>query len=334
MMRGLCFLFFPVWVSLGAEVVPLTRAHAHNDYEHARPLAEALERGFCSVEADVWLVAGKLLVAHDLKDAKPQRTLESLYLDPTLVETEVVTPPEIYDPIACEKWLRDTAPTWPIGTVLVTGLGNYVHYGAHTQGLRLAWFEQPLDDRWTLAEEDGVVAYLPRPEMARLWRLTRGLPAPTTPHERDDPPPPGPADPAERMAAAMAAFNGGRQRVARAHLRSVIDGGTSEAEDARYFYAVSFFREDNWARASREWKHLLGHHPGGRWTAAAHWHLGICDLRRGRTRRARARFEYIVRRFPHDVVTVENARAELLRTGSRRGGLVGELWRRLHAPSG
>src|SRR5262249_38764661 len=34
------------------------------------------------VEADVWLVDGKLLVAHDRKDAKPEKTLESLYLDP------------------------------------------------------------------------------------------------------------------------------------------------------------------------------------------------------------------------------------------------------------
>jgi hypothetical protein len=61
---------------------PLERAHAHNDYEHTRPLFDALERGFCSVEADVWLVKGQLLVAHDLKDAKPERTLQALYLDP------------------------------------------------------------------------------------------------------------------------------------------------------------------------------------------------------------------------------------------------------------
>lgn len=67
-----------------AEPVPLPHAHAHNDYEHARPLAEALERGFGSVEADVWLVGGALLVAHDLKDAKPGRTLAALYLDPLL----------------------------------------------------------------------------------------------------------------------------------------------------------------------------------------------------------------------------------------------------------
>ncbi len=61
---------------------PLAQAHAHNDYEHDRPLFDALEHGFTSVEADVWLVDGELLVAHDLEDAKPGVTLESLYLDP------------------------------------------------------------------------------------------------------------------------------------------------------------------------------------------------------------------------------------------------------------
>ena len=61
---------------------PLTRAHAHNDYEHTRPLAEALEQGFCSVEADVHLIQGRLLVGHDPLDLRPQRTLQSLYLDP------------------------------------------------------------------------------------------------------------------------------------------------------------------------------------------------------------------------------------------------------------
>lgn len=61
---------------------PLPQAHSHNDYEHQRPLLDALEQGFCSVESDVWLVGGKLLVAHDLKDAKVDRTLEALYLEP------------------------------------------------------------------------------------------------------------------------------------------------------------------------------------------------------------------------------------------------------------
>jgi hypothetical protein len=62
--------------------VPLLRAHSHNDYEHARPLLDALDRGFCSVEADIWLVDGRLLVAHDLEGTRPERTLQALYLDP------------------------------------------------------------------------------------------------------------------------------------------------------------------------------------------------------------------------------------------------------------
>ncbi|MES2697441.1 MAG: phosphatidylinositol-specific phospholipase C/glycerophosphodiester phosphodiesterase family protein [Verrucomicrobiota bacterium] len=61
---------------------PLLWAHAHNDYEHARPLLDALEHGFANIEADIWLVEGKLLVAHDRKSVKPERTLEVLYLEP------------------------------------------------------------------------------------------------------------------------------------------------------------------------------------------------------------------------------------------------------------
>ncbi|MFC9335602.1 phosphatidylinositol-specific phospholipase C/glycerophosphodiester phosphodiesterase family protein [Arthrobacter sp. NPDC057009] len=61
---------------------PHPAAHAHNDYEHDRPLLDALEHGFTSVEADVWLVDGELRVAHDLEDARAGVTLESLYLDP------------------------------------------------------------------------------------------------------------------------------------------------------------------------------------------------------------------------------------------------------------
>ena len=61
---------------------PLPKTHAHNDYEHSRPLLDALEHGFTSVEADVWLVDGQLLVAHDRENAQPGKTLESLYLYP------------------------------------------------------------------------------------------------------------------------------------------------------------------------------------------------------------------------------------------------------------
>ncbi|MEW4526550.1 phosphatidylinositol-specific phospholipase C/glycerophosphodiester phosphodiesterase family protein [Maioricimonas sp. JC845] len=61
---------------------PLPAAHAHNDYRHPRPLLDALDHGFCSVEADIFLVDGQLLVGHDREELRPERTLQRLYLDP------------------------------------------------------------------------------------------------------------------------------------------------------------------------------------------------------------------------------------------------------------
>src|SRR5258708_19344042 len=69
-------------VCLPAKPKRLTNVHAHNDYEHARPLFDALDHGFCSVEADIHLVEGQLLVAHSRSEVKPSRTLQSLYLEP------------------------------------------------------------------------------------------------------------------------------------------------------------------------------------------------------------------------------------------------------------
>lgn len=63
-------------------VTVLAQAHAHNDYEHPLPLQDALEQGFASVEADVWLMGGELLVAHDRSEVTPGSTLETLYLEP------------------------------------------------------------------------------------------------------------------------------------------------------------------------------------------------------------------------------------------------------------
>lgn len=74
-----------VVITIGAWAAPdagLPRGHAHNDYRHDRPLLDALDHGCASVEADIHLVDNQLLVAHDLKDVTPERTLEALYLTP------------------------------------------------------------------------------------------------------------------------------------------------------------------------------------------------------------------------------------------------------------
>lgn len=61
---------------------PLPNAHSHNDYVHARPLLDALDAGFCSIEVDIFLQDGRLLVGHARKELHPERTLEALYLEP------------------------------------------------------------------------------------------------------------------------------------------------------------------------------------------------------------------------------------------------------------
>jgi YVTN family beta-propeller protein len=60
----------------------VTRSHSHNDYEQQEPFFAAYREGFSSIEADVWLVNGKLLVGHNQKDLQASRTLEELYLKP------------------------------------------------------------------------------------------------------------------------------------------------------------------------------------------------------------------------------------------------------------
>lgn len=81
---GTCWLWSDSFhsVAIAQTSYPLSQAHAHNDYLHERPLLDALDHGFTSVEADVYLVDGKLLVAHDVKELEPSRTLQKLYLDP------------------------------------------------------------------------------------------------------------------------------------------------------------------------------------------------------------------------------------------------------------
>lgn len=74
----------PGWGAEADEAKPLAQAHAHNDYHHPRPLMDALDQGFCSVEADIYLVDEKLLVGHDRSELREDRTLQRLYLDPLL----------------------------------------------------------------------------------------------------------------------------------------------------------------------------------------------------------------------------------------------------------
>jgi hypothetical protein len=56
--------------------------HAHNDYMHTRPLFEALENGFVSIEIDVFLHNNDLIVSHTATGLDKKPDIEELYLKP------------------------------------------------------------------------------------------------------------------------------------------------------------------------------------------------------------------------------------------------------------
>ena len=56
--------------------------HSHNDYCRRAPFWQAYAQGVYSIEADVFLHDGRLLVGHDVEDLSPDMTFESLYVEP------------------------------------------------------------------------------------------------------------------------------------------------------------------------------------------------------------------------------------------------------------
>jgi hypothetical protein len=80
--KTILILLSPLLLAAEPATAPsVPRIHAHNDYLHPRPLLDALDAGARSVEADIYLVNGALLVAHKPQQVNPQRSLQSLYLD-------------------------------------------------------------------------------------------------------------------------------------------------------------------------------------------------------------------------------------------------------------
>jgi alkaline phosphatase len=69
-------------IQLNAQRYSPANAHSHNDYEQAIPFYAAWKAGFGSIEADIFLKNGKLIVAHDTVELKKGRTLDSMYLQP------------------------------------------------------------------------------------------------------------------------------------------------------------------------------------------------------------------------------------------------------------
>lgn len=70
-----------VWGNVSAQA---RFTHSHNDYANNTPFYKAYTNGYNSIEADIFLVDGELLVSHSDKHLFKERTLKGMYLDPVL----------------------------------------------------------------------------------------------------------------------------------------------------------------------------------------------------------------------------------------------------------
>ena len=97
--------------------------HAHNDYEHTRPLLDALDQKFESVEADLWLDGTDLGVSHD--GAPFKGSLKALYLDP-IAERVAANAGSVYgDGQPFFLWLDLKQGSAALQDVLATQLEGY-----------------------------------------------------------------------------------------------------------------------------------------------------------------------------------------------------------------
>ncbi|AEO56179.1 hypothetical protein MYCTH_2300786 [Thermothelomyces thermophilus ATCC 42464] len=94
------------------DVLPIP-CHSHNDYWRKIPLFNALYAGCTGVEADVWLRNGDLLVGHDKASLQPNRTFQSLYVNPLV---EILTHQNPKTPFFRGKnnGVFDTTPDQPL----------------------------------------------------------------------------------------------------------------------------------------------------------------------------------------------------------------------------
>ncbi|WP_215224887.1 alkaline phosphatase [Echinicola shivajiensis] len=88
----MCFLLS---FNLIAQEEPLFKLHSHNDYEQNVPFWTAFSNHCASIEADVLLVEGQLMVAHEKESITAGRTLESLYLEPIRKAAELGLEPSM-----------------------------------------------------------------------------------------------------------------------------------------------------------------------------------------------------------------------------------------------
>ena len=261
--------------------------------------------------------------------------LARLYLLSRGLPTKIVVPRHdpngrnfVYSAVEHERWLVRNQSRFPSDTLLLTGLSNYVYYGAHQDGFRLQRFKAQLDPAWKLWRDYGNLGYLPVAEHTRLWRLS--VPPVRSSEVRGAVDDLHNATPAILFREGMERYDASDFEAGRWYFERVVAEFPEQADDSRYFLALSYFREGNSLKAVEVFEQVLGSVPPTRWRAAAHLHTGLALEDLGRYEAARLRFDEVVANHPEDGPMVRAAvEASLLLTRSHRGlaaRLVDYLW--------
>jgi hypothetical protein len=191
-----------------------------------------------------------------------------------------------------ERWLREFEPRLAKGAVLVTGLIPYVYYTCHSCGFRLGLFDAPLDPRWSLVRELEPVRFDAAREPVRLWRWSG---EPVDIEVGVDPVPK--LAPRQLFERGIERFDAQDYPGTRAFMVALRDRFPNHAlrDEAAYFAAVTYWRENDPHRTIREFDALLARSPASRMAGAAHYHIGLSYRQLGRPARAREAFEAAVR---------------------------------------
>jgi tetratricopeptide (TPR) repeat protein len=280
--------------------------------------ARDFRRTFLAIRDDIQLAGPPVVVAESVI----AEWLKNLYL--TDSKSRIVTAYHTYPAHEYETWLAKTQPQLPDGSMLITGLSGYVFYGAQQDGFRLRLFTKPLSPQWSVFKNYGFMSHLPDP--AVLWRLS-GSTAPSQAAAEEPPLPVTGDTPESLFKNGMTHFDANEYPAARAHFKAIIERfpQSAEIDDARYFYAVTFFREQRWEEAKSAFQTLIASNPVGRWAAAGYYHMGRCDLELRHIDEARAELEFVLATFPHDTNTCSLAREALRSIPGAERGLVAEL---------
>lgn len=197
-----------------------------------------------------------------------------------------------------ERWLQELEPRLVNGAMLVTGLVHYVYYACDTCGFRLSSFDAALDPRWSLVTALEPVRFDAAREPVRLW-VWSGKPG-----SKEETAAPVPAlAPPQLFERGIERFDALDYPGTRAWMGALIDRypGHELGDDAAYFWAVTFWREQDPHRTIREFDALLARYPSSRLVGAAHFHIGLSNRQLGRHAEAREAFEAAVRfSDPHD----------------------------------